>query len=51
MVRIAIQTQYEQDHYRLPHQWLWFVLIVIALMLLLTKNVAALSASLHIAGC
>jgi hypothetical protein len=40
-VRIVIQPQHEQEHYRLPHQGLWFVLLLIVLLLMLGKNVAA----------
>jgi hypothetical protein len=40
-VRIAIHPHQDQEPYRLPHQGLWFVLMLIALLLLLGKNVAA----------
>jgi hypothetical protein len=40
-VRVAIHPHHEQEPYRLPHQAMWFVLLLIALMLLSTKNVAA----------
>jgi hypothetical protein len=40
-VRFAIESHREQQGYRLPHQALWFVLLLIALLLLLGKNVAA----------
>jgi hypothetical protein len=40
-VRIAIQPQHEHEPYRLPHQGLWFVVMLLGLLLLLGKNVAA----------
>jgi hypothetical protein len=40
-VRVAIHPHHEPEPYRLPHQAMWFVLLLIALMLLLSKNVAA----------
>jgi hypothetical protein len=39
-LRIAIETRYEPEHHPLPHQALWFVVMLISLMLLLTKSVA-----------
>jgi len=41
-VRIAIHPQHEQEPYHLPHQGLWFVVMLIVLLLLLGKTVAAL---------
>ena len=41
VVRIAIHPHHEHEPYRLPHQGLWFVLLLIVLLLLLSKNVAA----------
>lgn len=40
-MRIAIHPHQEHEPYRLPHQGLWFVVMLIALLLLLGKNVAA----------
>jgi hypothetical protein len=40
-VRVATHPHHEAEPYRLPHQAMWFVLLLIALMLLLSKNVAA----------
>jgi hypothetical protein len=40
-VRVAIRSHYEQHDYRLPHQALWFVLMLIVLLLLLGKTVLA----------
>ena len=40
-MRIAIQPHHEQEPYRLPHQGMWFVLLLVSLLLLLSKNVAA----------
>ena len=40
-MRIAIHPHQEQEPHHLPHQGLWFVLMLIALLLLLGKNVAA----------
>lgn len=36
----AIQSHHEQQGHRLPHQALWFVLMLITLLLLLGKTVA-----------
>ena len=41
-MRIAIHPHDEQKPYHLPHQALWFVLMLLALLLLSGKNVAAL---------
>jgi len=38
----AIHPHYEEEPYHLPHQALWFVLMLIALFLLSGRNVAAL---------
>jgi hypothetical protein len=40
-VRVALHTQQEQEPYHLPHQGLWFVAMLVALLLLLGKTVAA----------
>jgi hypothetical protein len=40
-VRIAIHPHNEQEPYHLPHQALWFVLMLIALFLLAGRDVAA----------
>lgn len=40
-MRLAIHPHHDQEPYRLPHQGLWFVLLLIVLFLLLSKNVAA----------
>jgi hypothetical protein len=40
-VRVATHPHHEQEPYRLPHQGAWFVLLLIALLLLLGKSVAA----------
>lgn len=40
-MRVAIRTQQEQEPYPLPHQGLWFVVMLIALLLMLGKTVAA----------
>jgi hypothetical protein len=40
-VKVAIRTQQEQEPHHLPHQGLWFVGMLIALLLLLGKTVAA----------
>jgi hypothetical protein len=41
-VRFAIHPHHEQEPYHLPHQALWFVLMLLALFLLAGKKVAAL---------
>jgi hypothetical protein len=42
LVRIAIQSQSDHEHsYHLPHQGLWFVLMLIALLLLLTREASS----------
>jgi len=41
-VRIAIHPHQEQNPHRLPHQGLWFVLMLVTLLMLLGKTVAAL---------
>jgi len=41
VVRVAIHPQQEQEPYHLPHQALWFVVMLIGLLLLLGKTVAA----------
>lgn len=41
-MRVAIHPHDEQEPYRLPHQGMWFVLLLIALLLLLSKNVGGL---------
>jgi hypothetical protein len=41
-VPFAIHPHYEPEPYHLPHQALWFVLMLIALFLLSGRNVAAL---------
>ncbi|HKY22229.1 MAG TPA: hypothetical protein VJM31_13530 [Vicinamibacterales bacterium] len=40
-MRIAIQPHRDDEHFHLPHQALWFILLLLAMMLLLTKSVAA----------
>jgi hypothetical protein len=40
-MRIAIQPQRHDSEFHLPHQGLWFVLLLVMLLLLLSKNVAA----------
>jgi hypothetical protein len=40
-VRIAIHPHHEHEPYHLPHQAMWFVLMLLALMLFLGKTVAA----------
>ena len=40
-MKIAIHPQQEQEPYHLPHQGLWFVGMLLALLLLLGKTVAA----------
>ncbi len=40
-MRIAIQPQHDQEPYHLPHQALWFVVMLMTLLLLLGKSVAA----------
>ena len=44
-MRIAVHPHHEHEPYRLPHQGLWFVLLLIVLLLLLSKNVSTLDAS------
>jgi hypothetical protein len=39
-VRIAIHPHHEHEPYHLPHQGMWFVILLIALLLLLGKSVA-----------
>lgn len=39
-MRIAIHPHHEHEPYRLPHQGLWFVLLLIVLLLLSSKNVS-----------
>lgn len=39
-MRIAIQPE-NDGHYHLPHQGLWFVLLLIAIWMLLGKDVGA----------
>jgi hypothetical protein len=41
-VRVASHPHHDQEPYRLPHQGLWFALLLIGLLLLLGKNVAAI---------
>jgi hypothetical protein len=41
-VRFAIHPHHEQEPYRLPHQAIWFVLMLLALFLLSGKKVAAI---------
>ena len=38
---VAIHPQQEQEPYHLPHQGLWFVVMLLVLLLLLGKTVAA----------
>jgi hypothetical protein len=40
-MRIAIEPQRHHDDFHLPHQGLWFVLLLLLLLMLLTKNVQA----------
>ena len=40
-MRIAIQPQRHDDEFHLPHQGLWFVLLLAALLMLLSKSVLA----------
>jgi hypothetical protein len=40
-VRIAIHPHHEQEPYHLPHQWMWFAVMLIVLLLLLGKSVTA----------
>ena len=40
-VRIAIHPHQEQEPYHLPHQAMWFMLMLLALMMFLGKTVAA----------
>jgi hypothetical protein len=40
-VRIAIHPHHENERYHLPHQGMWFVILLFALLLLLGKSVAA----------
>jgi hypothetical protein len=42
-VRISIQPQQHHDHdeFLLPHQRMWFLLMLVALLMLLSKTVAA----------
>lgn len=44
-MRIAIHPHHEQEPYRLPHQGLWFALLLIVLLLLLSKNVSTVDAA------
>ena len=36
-----MQMQQEHDHYRLPHQGMWFVLMLLTMLLLWTKNASS----------
>jgi hypothetical protein len=40
-VKIAIHPQQDHEPYRLPHQGLWFVVMLLVLLLLLGKTVGA----------
>ena len=40
-VRVAIHPDHEQEPYQMPHQAMWFVVLLIGLLLLLGKSVAA----------
>ena len=40
-MRIAIHPQYEPEPYRLPHQAMWFVVLLLVLFMLAGKKVAA----------
>jgi hypothetical protein len=42
-VRIAIQSQHHHDHdeFHLPHQGMWFFLMLIVLLLVLSKTVGS----------
>lgn len=40
-MKVAIHPQQEQEPYHLRHQGLWFVVMLIGLLLLLGKTVAA----------
>lgn len=40
-MRIAIQPQRHDDEFHLPHQGLWFVLLLAVLLMLLSKSVLA----------
>lgn len=40
-MRFAIHPHQEQEPYHLPHQALWFVVLLIVLLLLLGKTVVA----------
>ena len=39
-MQAAIHPHHEQEPYHLPHQGMWFVLLLIILLLLAGKNVA-----------
>ena len=38
-VRMEIQQERHDEHFHLPHQGLWFILLLAAMLLLLSKNV------------
>lgn len=40
-MRIAIHTHHEPEPYHLPHQAIWFVLLLLLLFMLAGKKVAA----------
>jgi hypothetical protein len=40
-MRIAIHPHYEPEPYRLPHQAMWFVILLLVLFMLAGKRVAA----------
>ena len=42
-MRIAIHPHYEPEPYRLPHQAMWFVVLLLVLFMLAGKKVAATS--------
>ena len=39
-MRITIQPERHDEHFHLRHQGLWFILLLIVMLLLLSKNVA-----------
>jgi len=46
-VRIAIQSRHNDEPFHLPHQGLWFVVLLLALVLLLSKTATGASAIGH----
>ena len=41
-MRSAIRAQHDDHHYHLPHQALWFVLMLLTMLLLWSKTAVAL---------